>query len=178
MNTSTIRFQPIDENIIIIDFLHYCLGSIFFKSQIIRLITGAAQPNFGPHHLKQVQIPLPPLDEQKRIAAILNEKMEAVEKARESAIAQLEAAKALTAAYLRSVFNSPEAQTWEIKTLEEVCESSQYGTSEASNDQDDGLPVLRMGNISEGRIIWQNLKYINLSETEKNKYKLKKGDIL
>jgi len=49
------------------------------------------------------EIPLPPLSEQKRIAAILNEQMEAVEKARKATEAQLEAAKALPAAYLRAV---------------------------------------------------------------------------
>ncbi|MFM6005127.1 MAG: restriction endonuclease subunit S, partial [Sphaerospermopsis kisseleviana] len=111
------------------------------RKKLIESSFGGAQPNISQDIIRAVKILLPSLDEQKRIAGILNEKMEAVEKARESAIAQLEAAKALTAAYLRSVFNSPEAQTWEIKTLEEVCESSQYGTSEASNDQDDGLPV-------------------------------------
>jgi len=53
--------------------------------------------------LLDLLIPLPPLSEQKRIAAILNEQMEAVEKARKATEAQLEAAKALPAAYLRAV---------------------------------------------------------------------------
>ena len=52
-------------------------------------------------------IPSPPSPEQKRIAAILNEQMASVEKARKAAEQQLEAAKTLPAAYLRSVFNSP-----------------------------------------------------------------------
>src|SRR5213594_3923715 len=50
--------------------------------------------------LLALEIPLPPLEEQKRIAAILNERMGAVERARAAAAAQLEAAKALPAAYL------------------------------------------------------------------------------
>jgi type I restriction enzyme S subunit len=70
--------------------------------------------------LLALEIPLPPLDEQKRIAAILNEQMAAVERARAAAEAQLEAAKALPAAYLRAVFSSPEAQQWPRRKLEEI----------------------------------------------------------
>lgn len=67
-------------------------------------------------------IPLPPLPEQQRIVAILSEQMAAVEKARTATESQLEAAKALPAAYLRAVFNSPEAQEWPRKRLGDVCE--------------------------------------------------------
>src|SRR3990172_4166198 len=48
--------------------------------------------------------------------------MAAVKRARAVAEAQLEAAKALPAAYLRAVFNSPEAQRWPRKELGEACD--------------------------------------------------------
>jgi type I restriction enzyme S subunit len=54
--------------------------------------------------LLALEIPLPPLDEQKRIAAILKDQMAAVERARAAAEAQLEAAKALPSAYIRESF--------------------------------------------------------------------------
>ncbi len=72
--------------------------------------------------LLALQIPLPPLPEQKRIAAILNEQLAAVEKARAAAEAQLQAAKALPAAYLRDVFGSEEARRWPTQSLLEVCD--------------------------------------------------------
>jgi type I restriction enzyme S subunit len=71
--------------------------------------------------LLDLRIPLPPLDEQKRIAAILNEQMAAVERARAASEARLDAAKSLPAAFLRAVFNSPQAQQWPKKRLCEVC---------------------------------------------------------
>jgi type I restriction enzyme S subunit len=71
--------------------------------------------------LLSLQIPLPSLAEQKRIAAILNEQMGAVERARAAAESQLEAAKALPAAYLRAVFSSPEAKPWPQRRLGDVC---------------------------------------------------------
>lgn len=52
-----------------------------------------------------LEIPLPPLPEQRRIAAILNEQMAAVERARVAAEAQLEAINRLPAALLRRAFN-------------------------------------------------------------------------
>lgn len=85
--------------------------------------TGAVgQQRVPDSYLARLEIPLPPLPEQKHIAAMLNEQMAAVERARAAAEAQLVAAKALPAAYLRAVFNSPEAQGWPIRLLGEVCE--------------------------------------------------------
>jgi type I restriction enzyme S subunit len=65
-------------------------------------------------------MPLPPLEEQKRIAAILNEQLGAVERARAAAGSQLQAAKAIPADYLRAVFSSPEAQHWPRRPLGDV----------------------------------------------------------
>jgi type I restriction enzyme S subunit len=70
-----------------------------------------------------LRIPLPPLPEQRRIAAILQEQLDALERARAATEAQLEAANALPAAYLRSVFNSPEAREWPRKSLGEMLSS-------------------------------------------------------
>ena len=55
--------------------------------------------------VENISIPVPPLPEQKRIAAILNEQMAAVEKARAAAETQREAATALPSAYLREIFH-------------------------------------------------------------------------
>jgi len=62
--------------------------------------------------LLSLEIPLPSLAEQRRVAAILREQMAAREKARAAAEAQLEAAKGLSGAYLRDVFQSPAAENW------------------------------------------------------------------
>ena len=66
-------------------------------------------------------MPVPPLPEQKRIAAILGEQMAAVERARAAAEAQLAAARELPAAYLRQVFEGDEAREWPRKRLGALC---------------------------------------------------------
>ena len=170
----------VDLNLEVI-FPEWSVIAINYKlNKLIELAHGGV----GLRHVKKgeiqnLEIPLPPLAEQKRIAAILNEQMEAVDKARKATEAQLDAAKQLPAAYLRAVFNSPEAQKWERKKLREICTGDgQYGTSELATSENIGLPILRMGNLSEGKITWNNLKYIQLPNSDEEKYKLQKGDII
>ena len=64
MNTSTIRFKVLDKNIMDIRYFMYFLKSNLFKNQIRRLITGSAQLNFGPSHLKKIKIEVPELKKQ------------------------------------------------------------------------------------------------------------------
>ena len=72
MNTSVIRFKPL--NNLDYKFLLTFLKSNQFKNQIDLLITGGAQPNFGPAHLNKILITLPSkIAEQTRIATILSD---------------------------------------------------------------------------------------------------------
>jgi type I restriction enzyme, S subunit len=72
MNTSVIRFRASDPDVLDDGFLFAWLRSPAFLGQALAMATGSAQQNFGPSHLKQMMISLPPLPIQKRIAAILS----------------------------------------------------------------------------------------------------------
>ncbi len=71
MNTSVIRFKALKT--LDYGFLWVFLNSPQFKDQIDLMITGGAQPNFGPFHLKRINVPVPPLTEQYAIAKALND---------------------------------------------------------------------------------------------------------
>lgn len=71
MNTSVIRVKPTGETVY--GFLWAFLNSSLFKNQIDLMITGGAQPNFGPYHLKRVLLPFPSLPEQRAIATALSD---------------------------------------------------------------------------------------------------------
>ncbi|MGY5612211.1 restriction endonuclease subunit S [Vibrio brasiliensis] len=71
MNTSTMRFKVKSETTACLTFMRYFMMSDLFKNQIRRQITGSAQLNFGPSHMAKCFIPLPPLEEQKKIASVL-----------------------------------------------------------------------------------------------------------
>ena len=58
MNTSTIRFKVLDKNKLHIRYFMYYLKSQNFKGQLAGEITGSAQLNYGPSHLKKMKMPL------------------------------------------------------------------------------------------------------------------------
>ncbi len=64
MNTSTIRFKSLDSDALNIRYFMYYLKSDQFKEHLSKQITGSAQLNFGPSHLKKMYIPLASIDSQ------------------------------------------------------------------------------------------------------------------
>lgn len=92
----------------------------FLKLDLLNKATGV--PGLNRKDAYNQIIPLPPLDDQRRIAAKIHEFMQDVERARNACEKQLEAAKALPAAYPREIFESKEAKKWDKKGLGEVCE--------------------------------------------------------
>jgi type I restriction enzyme S subunit len=108
------------------EYLKYALTDNDFHREFMDTTSGVGGSllRARPALVAQIEIPLPPIPEQKRIAAILKEQMSAVEKARAAAQARLAAVKALPAAFLRQVFpqvgqSLPEGWRW-VK-LGEVC---------------------------------------------------------
>lgn len=59
LNTSMIRLRPIDSSVICKKYIYHFIKSDGFRKQIEHLITGSAQPNFGPSHLSKVDILVP-----------------------------------------------------------------------------------------------------------------------
>jgi type I restriction enzyme S subunit len=72
MNTSTMRFK-IKSNLLSKAFFFHFLKSKSFKDQIGGKATGSAQLNFGPSHVKLVEIHYPNFYEQERISHIITD---------------------------------------------------------------------------------------------------------
>ena len=103
-------------------YLFHYVQSPSFVGTLSQLVKGALYPAVTDKQVRAQWIPVPPLEEQRRIAGEIREKFERIDQARVAAAAQLEAARALPAAYLREVFDSPEAQKWPTKALAETAE--------------------------------------------------------
>ena len=71
LNTSVIRMRPRNDAVLDRGFLRYFLSSHLFQHQIETVAAGSVQLNYGPTHLQQMWIALPPLPEQRAIAHIL-----------------------------------------------------------------------------------------------------------
>ena len=72
MNTSVIRFHPLSPESLDPNYLFAFLRSNLFHNQVESLVTGSVQKNFGPSHLKIMEIPVPLLPTQRNIAAVLS----------------------------------------------------------------------------------------------------------
>lgn len=80
--------------------------------------TGAVgQQRLPEDYLGELEIPLPPLAEQERIAGWVSRGMEQAAAARRAALDRLAAAESLPAALLREVFEGPQASRWETVRL-------------------------------------------------------------
>lgn len=144
--------------------------------QIKAKAQGAAQEGVNASKLASLEIPLPPLDEQKRIAAILD-KADQLRQKRRQAIALLDS---LTQSIFLETFGDPATnpKSWPVKRIGDLLDSANYGTSGKAG-ADGEFPILRMGNVtSDGRIDVTDLKYIDLRKTERSKYTVRRGDLL
>ncbi len=72
MNTSTIRFKVLDNKVTNIKYFMYFLKSSIFKNQLQKFITGSAQLNFGPSHLKKIKVNMPAMQEQEVVVKKLD----------------------------------------------------------------------------------------------------------
>lgn len=105
---------------IIPEFLYLIFRS---KYEEIRRITGDNErTGLNLKLIRNMQIPVPNLTDQKRIAASLGKEMEILARAQRAGKEQLAAAKALATAYLREVFDSAETRLWKEVRLGEVCD--------------------------------------------------------
>lgn len=147
-----------------------------YWSQIRRKTQGAAQGGVNATSLREIQIPLPPLDEQRRIATILD-KADALRRKRKRALDLLED---LTQSMFLEMFGNPASNPmgWKWGRISDLLDETQYGTSDKADDKGK-YPILRMGNITnDGKIDLEDLKYIDLNDKDLAKFTLRRGDIL
>ncbi|MCR4322142.1 MAG: restriction endonuclease subunit S [Candidatus Brocadiaceae bacterium] len=94
----------------------------FASIKLDEYITGAAQPKLNQSALNSIIISIPPLPEQQRIVAILDEAFAAIATAKENAEKNLQNARELFESYLQSVFANPD-DGWDEKTLDQISEN-------------------------------------------------------
>ncbi|MCC3588008.1 restriction endonuclease subunit S [Microcoleus sp. PH2017_30_WIL_O_A] len=157
-------------------YLFHWVKSPNFISDMVKKATGANYPAVSDRIISESQIPLPPLEEQRRIAEILDRAQSLISKRRE-AIGQLDI---LTKAIFLEMFGDPVTNPKEftIRKIKDLLESASYGTSEKSSFEGK-FPVLRMNNITRtGEIDLTDLKYMDLADSQKERYLVRSGDVL
>ena len=130
---------------------------------------------------------LPPIKEQRRIAAILGSIDDAIE-ANQAVISQTRKVKVglLHQLFTRGIghtrFKKTEIgeipENWEVRTIGSLLSSCIYGVSISLSSTPIGTPVLRMGNIRDDEIDLSDLKYADLDGEDPERVLLRPGDLL
>ncbi len=166
----------IDGKVAFSKYVYYYLFSERGQSEIMKDFRGATIGGISRNFTDKVQIPLPPLPEQKRIAEILDN----ADALRQKNKQLLAAYDELSQATFLDMFGDPvmNPKGFEQGVVGNLVSSVNYGTSSKAEEVGQ-YPYLRMNNITySGEMDFSDLKYINLSENEKHKYLVKKGDLL
>lgn len=146
-----------------------------YRRTVSALAAGANINNLRNEHLDELKIPLPPLPEQRRIAAILD-KAEALRAKRRQAIAKLD--QLLQSVFLE-MFGDPvtNSKGWPVRKIGDLLESVKYGSSDKATLSGE-VPILRMNNLTySGEMDLSDLKYIT-HEQASDKYLVEPGDLL
>ncbi len=89
-------------------------------------------------------------------------------------------ARILPALFLK-MFGDPATNPmgWPMTAVGAVLTATDYGTSTRASDDGAGLPLIHMGNVSyDGNLVLDDLKYVDLPDSEVAKFRLQAGDIL
>ena len=168
---------------------------------------GGAQPNISQKVINESLIPVPSAELQNKIVSFLyaisldtfdlnsfkicepltdiprkiitiKTTMQKIERLRKLMEESVRDAEELVQAEISALFSKGKQKGWIEKQLKSYVVDDCYGTSEKASDDNTGTPVLRMGNIQNGRLALQDIKYLHLSDKNRERLLLKKGDIL
>ncbi len=159
--------------------IHWLTKTKNFWAQCDEKSQGTSGKNrIRPERFLDIEVPLPPLSEQRRIVARIEKLAAQIHEARalrQQAIAEVDV---LVAHALESRFDKGLALGWKQSLLKDYVIDDCYGSSEKTTDDDTGIPVLRMGNIQNGRLDLRDLKYLHIRKQDRAKLLLRRGDLL
>ncbi|MFZ1389855.1 MAG: restriction endonuclease subunit S [Thiolinea sp.] len=154
------------------------LYRVLQRYDVTPFIKGATRAKLTKGDASNISFPLPPLAEQKRIAAILD-KADALRRKRQQAIQ-------LADDFLRSVFldmfgdpvTNPKG--WDEVVLKDIAAIRSGVTKGKKVDLESSvtLPYMRVANVQDGYLDLSDIQEITVSQTDAQKHQLEKGDLL
>jgi type I restriction enzyme S subunit len=213
-------------------YVYHFVSSAGFRREAAHHMTGAVGQKRVPlAFLQQSALPLPPINEQRRIVAEIENQFSRLDEA----IANLQRAKANLKRFRTAIlkdavegklvanevqlskshgtavadgndllkillrerrarwngrgsYREPEHASeaigfelppgWAVATVAQLSWSVEYGSSAKTTEDASGVPVLRMGNVADGQLLFDDLKYLPAEHDDFPKLFLGEGDIL
>lgn len=145
-------------------------------STIRERVHGGTMQHITKPKFERIEVPVPPLQEQDLITRVLDNQIEAINKARAAAETRLEAAQALPTAYLREVFKNIESKKWQMKMLHEV--ATLLPSKSISSDGDTEVQAITTACLSESGFLPSGVKTARMWDQDADKCVAAKGEIL
>ena len=166
-------------------YLMHVINAPHGRRGIARHMTGTTRRRVSRKNLSKVEIPLPPLPEQKRIAGILDA-ADALRAKRREALAQLDT---LFQSTFLDMFGDPVTNPmgWRVGRLEDYFSKTRAGTCcgpfgsalKKSEYVEDGIPVWGIDNVKPNQFIQDRSLFITPAKfAQLRRYSVESGDIL
>lgn len=136
-------------------------------------VTGTTRLKLTQGAMRAMPFLVPPLAEQARIVAAIEEHLSRLDAAEATLTGVLERIRQVDAGMVRRAL----VGSWPIHPLSDFTEDQRYGTS-ARTGSDGEVPVLRMGNIQNGALDMRSLKYLPADHSDFPVCLLEPGDVL
>ena len=141
-------------------YLKYFLQSPLFMEKAIKSKTGAAIKRVVLRTIKEFDIPLPPLQEQKRIVSKLDTLFEKIDKAIVLHQKNMDEADVFMGSILNEVFGN-KIYGLGGEALEDLCELIVDCEHKTAPTQETGYPSIRTPNIGKGFLILDNVNRVS-----------------
>lgn len=155
------------------DFLANLLRSPEFVNFAKRHMNGANLPRVSMREFWEKQIPVPPLSEQRRIAAKIRECLGRLEDLEPLQKESAEEASALLSAAINAVVED----TWSVRRLSEICTDIRNGWSGKQDDLGDLVGVLRLSCVHGLELDTSDVKDIRLSRRNARAFAIAPQDV-
>ncbi len=160
-------------------FLSYYIQSPQGLQSITGQMTGAAIKRIILRDIKLAEIPLPPLPEQQRIVALLDEAFASLAIAKANAEGNARNARALFESHLQAVFTQ-RGNGWVDQSLISLCELFVDSAHRTPEYQAEGIPALRPRDIVNGTLNLARALRVSKAESDiqSKRYEPRPGDIV
>ena len=160
------------------EWLYYFLSRQSFRDEGAARMSGAVgHKRVSKEFIESYPIPVPPLPEQHRIVAILDEAFNGIATAKANAEKNLQNARALFESHLQSVFTE-RGEGWVVKKVSEIAKHSLGKMLDKAKNKGDLQPYLRNLNVRWFEFDLSDLLEMPFLPTEFEKYTAVKGDVL
>jgi type I restriction enzyme, S subunit len=147
-NVALCKIQNKDHSIIDDDYLFYIIPTEFVRGELMKQAERSLIPSMSVKHLAEIRIPVPPIDEQKRIVAIVDQAFEAIDVAIENTRQNLANARELFESYLNAIFTQ-KGDGWVDRVIEDHIKFIDY-RGRTPNKTGNGMRLITAKNVKMG----------------------------